>query len=102
MVTWCPWCVQVQMLLEAQRKLQASSGRRVDAQTPKSTASVAVGTGASLFWGSPVQFPPPQQPEQAPPPPSHADLSVNGPGGGAENSDITAQEAACFPSAQHR
>ncbi|XP_032366446.1 SCL-interrupting locus protein homolog [Etheostoma spectabile] len=92
---------QVQMLLEAQRKLQASSGRRVDAQTPKTTASVAVGTGASLFWGSPVQFPPPQQPEQAPPPPSHADLSVNGPGGGAENSDITAQEAGCSPSAQH-
>ncbi|KAF1385205.1 hypothetical protein PFLUV_G00105320 [Perca fluviatilis] len=93
--------LQVQMLLEAQRKLQSSSGQQVDTQTPKSTASIAVGTGASLFWGSPVQFPLPHQEEQAPRPSSQADLSVNGPGGGAENSDITAQEAACSPSAQH-
>ncbi|XP_078100645.1 LOW QUALITY PROTEIN: SCL-interrupting locus protein homolog [Sander vitreus] len=92
---------QVQMLLEAQRKLQSSSSRPVDTQTPKSTASIAVGTGASLFWGTPVQFPFPHQEEQAPPPSSHADLSINGPGGGAQNSDITAQEAACSPSAQH-
>ncbi|XP_028443380.1 SCL-interrupting locus protein homolog [Perca flavescens] len=92
---------QVQMLLEAQRKLQSSSGQQVDTQTPKSTASIAVGTGASLFWGTPVQFPLPHQLEQAPPPSSQGDLSVNGPGGGAENSDITTQEAACSPSAQH-
>uniref|UniRef100_A0A3Q2Q7S4 STIL centriolar assembly protein n=1 Tax=Fundulus heteroclitus TaxID=8078 RepID=A0A3Q2Q7S4_FUNHE len=41
---------QVQMLLEAQGKLQ-SSGRQVETQTSKTTASVAVETGASLFWG---------------------------------------------------
>ncbi|KAM4739684.1 SCL-interrupting locus protein homolog isoform 2-T2 [Anableps anableps] len=41
---------QVQMLLEAQGKLQPSC-QRLQTQAPKSTASVAVETGASLFWG---------------------------------------------------
>ncbi|XP_074484040.1 SCL-interrupting locus protein homolog isoform X1 [Sebastes fasciatus] len=90
---------QVQMLLEAQGTLQ-SSGRQVDTQTPRSTASIAVGTGASLFWGDPVPSPLPHQEVQAPPPSSsssHDDLSVIGPVGGAEDSDITGQEAG-----QHR
>ncbi|KAM7387865.1 hypothetical protein PAMP_024076 [Pampus punctatissimus] len=70
---------QVQMLLEAQGKLQSCS-RQVETQTPKSTASVAVETGASLFWGDPVQ-PLPHQEVQAPPtspprPPSSHDLSI--------------------------
>ncbi|XP_038556119.1 SCL-interrupting locus protein homolog [Micropterus salmoides] len=95
---------QVQMLLEAQGKLQ-SSGRQVDTQIPRSTASIAVGTGASLFWGDPVQ-PLPHQEVQAPPssspspPPSHANLSVMRPEGGAEDSHITGQEATCSPSGQ--
>ncbi|XP_030289411.1 SCL-interrupting locus protein homolog, partial [Sparus aurata] len=108
---------QVQMLLEAQGKLQSSS-RQVDTQTPRSTASIAVGTGASLFWGDPVQ-PLPHQEVQAPPlssttpppspshnpcspcrPSSHADLSIIRPMGGAEDGDITVQEAAVSPSHQ--
>ncbi|XP_041648155.1 SCL-interrupting locus protein homolog isoform X2 [Cheilinus undulatus] len=100
---------QVQMLLEAQGKLQSSS-QQVDTQTPRSTASIAVGTGASLFWGDPVQ-PLPHQEDQAPPtcftsppssptppplsmpapsssrPPPHADTP-------AEDGDVTGQEAA--------
>ncbi|XP_075935158.1 SCL-interrupting locus protein homolog isoform X1 [Anarhichas minor] len=88
---------QVQMLLEAQGRLQ-SSGGQVEAQTPRSTASIAVGTGASLFWGNPVQSPLPHQKVQAPPTSSsHADLSVIGSVGGDEDS-----EAACSPSSQHR
>ncbi|KAK2835105.1 hypothetical protein Q5P01_015589 [Channa striata] len=59
---------QVQMLLEAQGKLQSSS-QQVDNQTPRSTASIAVGTGASLFWRDPDQ-PVPQQDLEDPPPPS--------------------------------
>uniref|UniRef100_A0A3B4UTM4 STIL centriolar assembly protein n=1 Tax=Seriola dumerili TaxID=41447 RepID=A0A3B4UTM4_SERDU len=103
---------QVQMLLEAQVKLQSSS------QTPRSMASIAVGTGASLFWGEPVQTLPHQE-VQAPPPSSklpssnspspppslkHSsshDLSVIRPVGGAENGDITQQVAPCSPSGQH-
>ncbi|XP_044056266.1 SCL-interrupting locus protein homolog [Siniperca chuatsi] len=104
---------QVQMLLEAQGKLQSSS-RQVDTQTPRSTASIAVGTGASLFWGDPVQplphpevqAPPPSSPTPPPsssrsPPPSRADLSVIRPVGGAEDSDTAGQEATCSPSGQH-
>ncbi|KAK9518817.1 hypothetical protein VZT92_021591 [Zoarces viviparus] len=87
---------QVQMLLEAQGRLQ-SSGGQVEAQTPRSTASIAVGTGASLFWGNPVQSPLPHQKVQAPPTSSsHADLSVIGSVGGDADS-----EAACSPSGQH-
>ncbi|XP_023279981.1 SCL-interrupting locus protein homolog [Seriola lalandi dorsalis] len=103
---------QVQMLLEAQVKLQSSS------QTPRSMASIAVGTGASLFWGEPVQTLPHQE-VQAPPPSSklpssnspstppslkHSsshDLSVIRPVGGAEDGDITQQVAPCSPSGQH-
>ncbi|KAM9358448.1 SCL-interrupting locus protein homolog [Symphorus nematophorus] len=117
---------QVQMLLEAQGKLQSSS-RQVDTQTPRSTASIAVGTGASLFWGDPVQplshqevqAPPPSSPSRpsspAPPPssspssssssscrpPSHADPAVMRPVGGAEDGDITGQGAAASPFSQH-
>ncbi|KAM8873672.1 SCL-interrupting locus protein homolog isoform 2-T2 [Spinachia spinachia] len=68
---------QVQMLLEAQGRPKPSVGR-VEAQTPSSTVSIAVGTGASLFWGDPVQSPLP--PQEVPAPPSsyssHGDLSV--------------------------
>lgn len=39
------------MLLEAQRKLQDSGGR-VDIRTPRSTASVAVETGARVRTGA--------------------------------------------------
>ncbi|XP_070817284.1 SCL-interrupting locus protein homolog isoform X2 [Chaetodon trifascialis] len=106
---------QVQMLLEAQGKLQ-SSGQQVNTETPKSTASIAVGTGASLFWGDPVQpivhhevqAPPPSSPTSPPSsspsprrPPSHADLSVSRPVGGAEDGDFTGQEAAVSPCDQH-
>lgn len=38
--------LQVQMLLEAQGKLHSS--RQVETQTPRSTASIAVGTGESV------------------------------------------------------
>ncbi|KAM8744776.1 SCL-interrupting locus protein homolog isoform 1-T2 [Acanthopagrus schlegelii] len=108
---------QVQMLLEAQGKLQSSS-RQVDTQTQRSTASIAVGTGASLFWGDPVQSLPHRE-VQAPPlssttpppspshspcspcrPSSHSDLSIIRPMGGADNGDITVQEAAVSPSDQ--
>ncbi|XP_059196717.1 SCL-interrupting locus protein homolog [Centropristis striata] len=106
---------QVQMLLEAQGKLQTSS-QQVEAQTARSTASIAVGTGASLFWGNPVQpsllhqEAPPSYPTPPPSssssssscrPPSHADLSVNLPVGGAEDGDITGQEVTCSPPGQH-
>lgn len=43
-------CLKVQMLLEAQGKLQSSSPR-VDTHTPRSTANVAVGTGESSQSG---------------------------------------------------
>ncbi|XP_056270000.1 SCL-interrupting locus protein homolog isoform X2 [Pseudoliparis swirei] len=77
---------QVQMLLEAQ-------GR----PAPR-TASIAVGTGASLFWGDPVQSPLPHQEVQAPPPSSsHVDLSTIGSVGGAN-----VLEAVGSPGGQHR
>ncbi|KAK1896337.1 SCL-interrupting locus protein like [Dissostichus eleginoides] len=66
---------QVQMLLEAQGKLQTPHREE---EAPRSTASIAVGTGASLFWGAP----------------SVSDHGV-------ERSDITGQEAACSPPSQH-
>ncbi|XP_034532276.1 SCL-interrupting locus protein homolog isoform X2 [Notolabrus celidotus] len=92
---------QVQMLLEAQGKLQ------VDTPTPRSTASIAVGTGASLFWGDPWQPLPHQEdkalPTSSPSPTSsprplpvsstapHTDLSFIRP---AEDGDIRDQETA--------
>ncbi|XP_023122979.2 SCL-interrupting locus protein homolog isoform X2 [Amphiprion ocellaris] len=105
---------QIQMLLEAQGKLQSSS-KQADTQTPKSTASVAVGTGASLFWGDPVQplsqeevqasprsSPSPLSSPKTPssiissPSASSHGLSANRPVGGAEDSDIRGQTAS-FP-----
>ncbi|XP_026178764.1 SCL-interrupting locus protein homolog isoform X2 [Mastacembelus armatus] len=86
---------QVQMLLEAQGKLQSSS-RQLDTQTPRSTASIAVGTGASLFWGD-SQQPLPSTPLPTPPP-SH-DLPVVCPVDRAEDGD-TGQVASCPPSEQ--
>ncbi|XP_051816478.1 SCL-interrupting locus protein homolog isoform X2 [Acanthochromis polyacanthus] len=106
---------QVQMLLEAQGKLQSSS-RQADTQTPRSTASIAVGTGASLFWGDPVQplsqeevqasphsspspLSSPKRPSSTTSSPSVSShgLSANRPVGGADDSDIRGQTAA-FPS----
>ncbi|KAK5931387.1 hypothetical protein CgunFtcFv8_027538 [Champsocephalus gunnari] len=58
---------QVQMLLESQGKLQTPHREE---EAPRSTASIAVGTGASFDHG-------------------------------VERSDITGQEAACFPPSQH-
>ncbi|XP_028258817.1 SCL-interrupting locus protein homolog [Parambassis ranga] len=104
---------QVQMLLETQGKFQSAS------EVTRSTASVAVGTGASLFWGHPVPSVPHLE-EQAPPcspsPPTTPrpstssasspsvcphDLPVDRPAGGADNGDVTGQVAPCSPSAQH-
>ncbi|XP_053709536.1 SCL-interrupting locus protein homolog [Synchiropus splendidus] len=48
---------QVQMLLEAQSKLQ-SCQKQADTQTQRSLVSIAVGTGASLCWTDPG---PPQE-----------------------------------------
>ncbi|XP_037326525.2 SCL-interrupting locus protein homolog isoform X1 [Pungitius pungitius] len=88
---------QVQMLLQAQGRPQPSVGP-VEAPAPRSTVSIAVGTGASLFWGEPVQSPLP--PQEVPAPPSsyssHGDLSVIGSAGRAED-----REAACPPSGQN-
>ncbi|KAK2908247.1 SCL-interrupting locus protein homolog isoform X1 [Channa argus] len=107
---------QVQMLLEAQGKFQSSS-RQVDDQTPRTTASIAVGTGASLLWGDPDQ-PVPQQEVEDPPPPSCStpppslplspsssasnDLSVNKPVGDTEDNDqVRGQVTPCSSSGQH-
>nr|XP_029138159.1 SCL-interrupting locus protein [Labrus bergylta] len=84
---------QVQMLLEAQGKCQTSS-QQADTQTPRSTASVAVGTGASLFWGDPgqeVHAPPTSynSPLSSPRPPPHTDTS-------AEDADVLDQKAAAY------
>ncbi|KAI9514537.1 hypothetical protein NQZ68_032925 [Dissostichus eleginoides] len=105
---------QVQMLLEAQGKLQTPHREE---EAPRSTASIAVGTGASLFWGAPVsspflhqEAPPPSSSSPPPPPssssssssckpPSHTYQSVSD--HGVERSDITGQEAACSPPSQH-
>ncbi|XP_047442197.1 SCL-interrupting locus protein homolog isoform X2 [Mugil cephalus] len=57
---------QVQMLLEAQGKLHVQS------QTSRTTSSVAVGTGASLFWGNPVEPLYRQEASPPPPPPPHS------------------------------
>ncbi|XP_040040003.2 SCL-interrupting locus protein homolog isoform X2 [Gasterosteus aculeatus] len=88
---------QVQMLLEAQARPQPSVGQ-VEVQTPRSTASIAVGTGASLFWGDPVQSPLPPQEVAAPSSSysSHGDLSAVGSAGRTEDC-----EAACSPSGQN-
>lgn len=118
------------MLLEAQARPQPSVGQ-VEVQTPRSTVSIAVGTGetlgtvetetegaeagsgcllsitslplwfsgASLFWGDPVQSPLPPQEVAAPSSSysSHGDLSAVGSAGRTEDC-----EAACSPSGQNR
>ncbi|XP_004068308.1 SCL-interrupting locus protein isoform X1 [Oryzias latipes] len=99
---------QVQMLLEAQKKLQ------VNTQTSRSTTSVAVETGASLFWGSGPEQPPshrdnPSSPPKLPTPSSSSSSSPTSSHdpcerravGGAENGDITSQEAPSSPLVQH-
>ncbi|TNM88096.1 hypothetical protein fugu_006317 [Takifugu bimaculatus] len=64
---------QVQMLLEAQGKFQPST------ESVRSTASIAVGTGASLFWADPVH--PVSAPEAPAPPSSEATPLVSSPTG---------------------
>ncbi|XP_039904484.1 SCL-interrupting locus protein homolog isoform X3 [Simochromis diagramma] len=66
---------QVQILLEAQKKLQSSNQSPGDIHTPMSVASIAVETGASLFWGSPAQSTSHQE-EQVHPPSSTGPLST--------------------------
>ncbi|XP_047192840.1 SCL-interrupting locus protein homolog [Scophthalmus maximus] len=89
---------QVQMLLEAQGKIQ------VNTQMPRRTTSIAVGTGDSLLWADPVK-PHSHQEEQVPPPsspsplPSH-DLSITTPVGGSEDCDITHQGTPCSSTGQ--
>ncbi|XP_038142719.1 SCL-interrupting locus protein homolog isoform X1 [Cyprinodon tularosa] len=106
---------QVQMLLEAQGRLQPSA-RQVETQTSKSTASIAVETGASLFWGQASDQPLLQEePEPQPPflkpkpssrsPPSSScststsshDLSMNKP----EEGEHIQRRASCSSSDPH-
>ncbi|MEQ2188953.1 hypothetical protein GOODEAATRI_020172 [Goodea atripinnis] len=106
---------QVQMLLEAQGKLQSSS-QPVETQTSKTTASIAVETGASLFWGQNPDQPVLQEEQEPPPsslkpnpstrsPPSSSsstststhDLLEHKP----EEGDLTPQAASCSSSDPH-
>ncbi|XP_029004321.1 SCL-interrupting locus protein homolog isoform X2 [Betta splendens] len=96
---------QVQMLLEAQRKLQSSSQQ--DTQAPRSMASIAVGTGASLFWAHSDQALPHEVqtpcPSSTPPPPSSSsthELSVSNPVAEAED-DIIGPVDPCSVSRMH-
>ncbi|KAM3876313.1 SCL-interrupting locus protein homolog [Diretmus argenteus] len=103
---------QIQMLLEAQAKPSPTSQ-----QADRSTATVAVGTGASLFWGPPVQPPSPQDLQDCPPssssppsffrPPTSSSTSSCGsvppplrPVGRAEDDDTKGQKVPCSPSDQ--
>ncbi|KAM9762718.1 SCL-interrupting locus protein homolog isoform 2-T2 [Menidia menidia] len=100
---------QVQMLLEAQGKLQSST-QPASSQTPTSTASVAVGTGASLFWGSSPQQEEPAPPPSSPKPPPSAssspstsshEPSATKPVNAPQNDEEAAQAAPCSPPAEH-
>ncbi|XP_037837053.1 SCL-interrupting locus protein homolog isoform X2 [Kryptolebias marmoratus] len=80
---------QIQMLLEAQGTLQSSS-QQVGAQT----ASVAVETGASLFWGNELhreELRSPNPPPSSSPSPSAS--SHDQPVGGAEDCSVSGQAA---------
>ncbi|XP_014899253.1 SCL-interrupting locus protein homolog isoform X1 [Poecilia latipinna] len=93
---------QVQMLLEAQGKLK-SSGPQLQTSTPRSTASVAVETGASLFWGQSPDWPllqeePEPKPDPRTPPSSSSNAS-------ASSHDLSLHKpeegASCSPSDPH-
>ncbi|KAF7202898.1 SCL-interrupting locus protein homolog isoform X2 [Nothobranchius furzeri] len=96
---------QIQMLLEAQGKVPA------DTQTSTSTASIAVETGASLFWGGNPEhrdeLPGPGPSSKLPPSSSSSlsssshDLSVRGPAGGPEEEEVRSTEVSCSASDHH-
>uniref|UniRef100_A0A1A8MQZ2 TAL1 (SCL) interrupting locus n=1 Tax=Nothobranchius pienaari TaxID=704102 RepID=A0A1A8MQZ2_9TELE len=96
---------QIQMLLEAQGKIP------VDTQTSTSTASIAVETGASLFWGGNPEhrdeLPGPGPSSKLPPSSSSSlsssshDLSVRSPAGGPEEEKVRSTEVSCSASDHH-
>uniref|UniRef100_A0A1A8PWC6 TAL1 (SCL) interrupting locus n=1 Tax=Nothobranchius rachovii TaxID=451742 RepID=A0A1A8PWC6_9TELE len=90
---------QIQMLLEAQGKIP------VDTQTSTSTASIAVETGASLFWGGNPEhrdeLPGPGPSSSSSLSSSSHDLSVRSPAGGPEEEKVRSTEVSCSASDHH-
>uniref|UniRef100_A0A1A8HGJ0 TAL1 (SCL) interrupting locus n=1 Tax=Nothobranchius korthausae TaxID=1143690 RepID=A0A1A8HGJ0_9TELE len=86
------------MLLEAQREIP------VDTQTSTSTASIAVETGASLFWGGNPEhrdeLPGPGPSSSSSLSSSSHDLSVRSPAGGPEE-EVRSPEVSCSASDHH-